>query len=96
MRRRGDDAGDALPDQPAPKRPPTLPEAWADRDADLATQVALRGTPGEPFQSLSPCRCGGTWRYRLARLEHARIVRCLHCGEPLFDTAGSGQDASAG
>jgi hypothetical protein len=82
-----------LPDQSARERPPTQPEAWADRDADLATQVRLPGTPGAPFRGRTPCRCGGTWRYRLARLEHARIVRCLHCGEPLFEVAGSGQDA---
>jgi hypothetical protein len=91
-----------LPDQSARERPPTQPEAWADRDADLATQVRLPGTPGAPFRGRTPCRCGGTWRYRLASPDRVPIARCLHCGrvmlnrtEPSEDAAGSGKGAGA-
>lgn len=66
---------------PRPASPPShRPAAWADRDAALATQIAL--APGDAAAEVGrpPCRCGGTWRYPL--LPHGRhpLWRCLHCG----------------
>ncbi len=79
----------------APTSPPTLPPSWADQDADLRTQLALRKTPGEPYRGGPACPCGGGWRYRL--VEHARypICRCLHCGGVLIDATRVGEDGIA-
>jgi len=75
--------------------PPTIPQAWVDHDADLATQLALRKPRGEPYEGGTACACAGTWRYRLVEHPRRPICRCLHCGGVLVEAAPGGPDGAA-
>ncbi len=72
--------------------PPTIPQAWADQDADLATQLALRPIPPEPHLGATPCACSGVWRYCLAESARLTVCRCLHCGALVFEPAPAERD----
>lgn len=65
---------------PPQDRPPTLPEAWAARDATLGRELRLPAGDKEPVHGKPSCRCGGSWRYLLLPHAHHPLWRCLHCG----------------
>ncbi len=77
---------------PSRARPPSTPADWAERDRDLATQLALRPIPPEPHVGATACACSGLWRYCLAESARVTVCRCLHCGALVFEPAPADRD----